>query len=109
MSHQRAEQAIAAHAMQVTSDLSDTANELADVFSRLKASLQLSEGDKSALRSICELAGSKLGVLQDSLTSAAQAQGGMLQEMQDQVRPPAVLHQSVSCCSGAYVCSPCSQ
>jgi hypothetical protein len=85
LSHQRAEQAIAAHAMQLTNDLTDTATELADVFGRLQSSLQLTEGDRTALKGICDLAGSKLGKLQASLVSAAQAQGGMLQDMQAQV------------------------
>lgn len=85
MSHQRAEQAISAHAMQLTSDLGDTASELAVVFNRLSSSLQLTQGDRATLQSICELAGSKLGKLQSSLTSAAQAQCNMLQDMQSQV------------------------
>jgi hypothetical protein len=86
LSHQRAEQAIAAHAMQLTNDLTDTATELADVFGRLQSSLQLTEGDRTAMKGICDLAGSKLGKLQASLVSAAQAQGGMLLDMQAQVR-----------------------
>lgn len=85
MSHQRAEQAIAAHAMQLTNDLGGTASELADVFSRLSSALQLTQGDRSTLQGICELAGSKLGKLQSSVTSAAQAQCRMLQDMQSQV------------------------
>lgn len=50
LSQQRAEQAIAAHAVQVTTDLGDTAAELADVFSKLKASLQVTSGDRDALK-----------------------------------------------------------
>lgn len=71
--------------MQLTNDLTDTASELADVFGRLQSSLQLTAGDRAAMKGICDLAGSKLGKLQASLVSAAQAQGGMLQDMQAQV------------------------
>lgn len=50
LSHQRAEQAISAHATQLTTDLEDTAAELADVFSKLKTSLQVTSGDRTALK-----------------------------------------------------------
>jgi hypothetical protein len=50
LSQQRAEQAIAAHAVQVTTDLGDTAAELADVFNKLKTSLQVTSGDRDALK-----------------------------------------------------------
>lgn len=50
LSHQRAEQAIAAHATQLTGDLGDTAAELADVFGKLKSSLQVTSGDRDALK-----------------------------------------------------------
>jgi hypothetical protein len=50
LSHQRAEQAIAAHATQLTSDLGDAAAELADVFGRLGCALQLTDGDRTALK-----------------------------------------------------------
>lgn len=50
LSHQRAEQAIAAHATQLTHELGGTAAELADVFARLRSLLQLSEGDRAALQ-----------------------------------------------------------
>lgn len=50
LSHQRAEQAIAAHATQLTTELGDTAAELADVFGRLRSSLHVTSGDRDALK-----------------------------------------------------------
>lgn len=50
LSHQRAEGAIAAHAVQLTTDLGDTATELADLFSKFKSSLQITSGDRDALK-----------------------------------------------------------
>ncbi len=53
LSHQRAEGAIAAHAVQLTTDLGDTAAELVDVFGRLRNSLQVTFGDRDALKVGC--------------------------------------------------------
>jgi hypothetical protein len=50
LSHQRAEQAVAQHAEKLTCDLGDTAAELADVFSKLKGSLQVTSSDRDALK-----------------------------------------------------------
>jgi len=50
LSHQRAEQAIAAHATQLTVDLGDAATELGDVFGRLSSALQVTHGDREALK-----------------------------------------------------------
>lgn len=50
LSHQRAEQAIAAHATQLTTDLGETAAELGDVFGRLSSALQVTSGDRDALK-----------------------------------------------------------
>lgn len=50
LSQQRAEQAIAAHATQLTTDLVETSQELADVFSRLTSSLQITGADRDTLK-----------------------------------------------------------
>ena len=50
LSHQRSEQAIAAHAAQLTTDLEDTAAELGEVFGRLSSALQVTGGDREALK-----------------------------------------------------------
>lgn len=50
LSHQRAEQAIAAHATQLTVDLGEAATELGDVFGRLSSALQVTHGDREALK-----------------------------------------------------------
>lgn len=50
MTYQRAEGALTGHATQLTNDLADTADELADVFNKLKSSLQVTGGDRDALK-----------------------------------------------------------
>lgn len=50
LSQQRAEQAIAAHAVQVTTELGSTAADLSDVFGRLSSALQVTGGDRDALK-----------------------------------------------------------
>eukprot|EP00775_Hariotina_reticulata_P002385 gene2385-2689_t len=85
LSHERAEQAIAAHAMQLTTDLGVTASELGDVFSRLSSSLQLQIGDREVLQDIRGQVADKLSKLQSSVAAAATAQGKMLLGMQTQV------------------------
>ena len=85
LSHQRAEQAISAHAMQLTTDLGVTASELSDVFSRLTSTLQLQTEDREVLQNIRGQVADKLGKLQSSVAAAATAQGKMLLGMQAQV------------------------
>jgi len=74
LSHERAEQAVAAHAMQLTTDLGITASELGDV-SRLSSSLRLQNEDREVLQDIGGQVADKLGKLQSSVAAAATAPG----------------------------------
>ncbi|GBF97458.1 hypothetical protein Rsub_10381 [Raphidocelis subcapitata] len=74
VSHRRSEQAIAAHAQDVSRSLGEAAGELAEVFSRLRASLAVTGADRAALEGMAADGAARAEKLRAALDKAVAAQ-----------------------------------